>query len=534
MNWTEFITTLGQSLSYPAFWVGFGLVALFAHSRFSASEPESNKEDPRVVSRSFTTRFRYALSAIAYIVFFESFFGLLVGIGSLPFLRDILADWIGGLKIPDNQDGEVGTPAWAALFVTAVLPSAPGFSTVDRAVRKALHNFASIPFKARNLARELLDNLKPEFLNSLHGDYAVDVAGENALAQHEAAQFAWLFDAIEKLKDNTMLGNKADDYKKFFEADYRDIWNGVQQKKVQMSNCMDASERIVACERKALLEITARFFCCALLSNEPSERNARGTIRDKLGVAHLPRLQFDFNLGQIVLSIVLAVILAFLGALVGLGYALPHGFADVNEKMIGTILFWLPFTAATMAVPFIFAAGTRLYVRDRYHTEDDIPFQDHLLVLISLFFFTYGVGIVPTLMGMVGGNYDLSKNWVMQIVPSGSTSAVVALLFYFLSSRHLVKSKWQAASLDILVFSAAAGFISWFTTYVAVCAGMDVEKMTRIEGLTNDVVLVVSPITHALMVGVIGAIQCYISRTKRIFQGKQQQLVEKRGSELLT
>jgi hypothetical protein len=44
-------------------------------------------------------------------------------------------------------------------------------------------------------------------------------------------------------------------------------------------------------------------------------------------------------------------------------------------------------------------------------------------------------------------------------------------------------------------------------------AGMDVEITMNVQGLTNDVVLIVSPVTHALMVGIIGAIQCSISRS---------------------
>ena len=171
MNVTEFLTTLGESLGYPAFWIGLFLVGLFAHNRFAQSKVLAGIDDPQVEPRSFTTRFRYFLSAFAYVGYFEFFYGLLVGIGSLPVLQVFLTEWIGSLDIAASSttvEGsnatEIGTPAWAVLFVTAALPSAPGFARFDGKVLRALHNFASIPHKARGLANEFLDNLTHGFL----------------------------------------------------------------------------------------------------------------------------------------------------------------------------------------------------------------------------------------------------------------------------------------------------------------------------------------------------------------------------------
>jgi hypothetical protein len=515
MEWASFIKTLGQSLSYPTFWVGFFLVALFAHSRFASSEAGSEKEDPRVRSRSFTTRFRYGLSAIVYIVFFEFGYGLLVGIGSFPFLQGILEKWIGSLQISPDPEATVGTPTWATLMVTAVLPATPGFDGADRKFRRALHNFASIPYKAQGLAREILENLPVEFFNSTRNLDPEEHEEEEIRAKHEAQQLSWSLEAVEQLQDSTVSGNNANSYRKFFEFDYRDIWNDIRQKKKHMEKWLDSPESVapvVSRERGILLTSASRFLSCALLLNESSERTARGLIRDKLGIESLPRLKFDFKLEQIYISILLALILTFIGGLVALGFVLPDKWDGITGDMVKAIVFWLPFTALTMVVPFIFAAGIRLYFMDRIQSGREVLFEDQLLGVIYLFMFTFAVGVIPTLLGMVTGNYDLDKNWVMQVMPSGATPAVVAVLFYFLSSRHLFKVQWIDAALDVVIFSVAAGIMAWLTAVVAIKAGLDIEITMKIDGITNEVLLVVSPVTHAVMVGVIGAIQCLISR----------------------
>jgi len=509
---SSFIITLGQSLRYPAFWVGFVLVALFAYNRFAASEAESEAEDPHVVSRSFTTRFRYGLSAIVYISFFEFCFGVLVGIGSLPVLQELLTDWIGSLQFDEK---EVGTPAWAALFVTAVLPSAPGFGQVDKNFRKTLHRFASIPYKARGLAREIRENLTANYLELPNSISPVNATDKNFSIRLQVAKLLWLFQAIENLQDVAITGSKAENYSKFFNTDYLSIWNGLKQKKTQIKDWLDtpaSAAPVVASECETLLKTTSRFFCCALLLNEPSERSARIRVREQIGVRDLAKLKFDFTLKQIIINIALAFILTFFGSLAALGIALPADGDGITIKMIGAIFFWLPFTALTMVVPFVFTAGLRLYFMDRFQSEIRIPFEDELLGLIFLFIFTFGVGTIPSLLGMLAGNFTLTENWILQVVPSGMTPATVALLFYFLSYRHLVDSKRPAAALDFVVFSATAALVAWVSVKVTIYAGMDIEKVMNIEGITNDVLLIVSPVIHALMVGVTGAIQCSISR----------------------
>jgi hypothetical protein len=517
MRWTEFIITLGQNLSNPSFWIGFVLVTVFAYGRFAISEADSEKDDPRLKARSFTTRFRYSLSAIAYIGIYEFYFGLLVGIGSLPFLQEMLTQWIGGLELPADNPTEVGTPAWAALFVTSVLPVAPGFRNFDTVIRRKLHKFASIPFKARGLALAIVDQLTPQFFNALENDESAAASRDMPEPVLKAAQLKWLFGAIDKLQNVNSNPGGAEDYNKFFASDYQGILKSAKEKMSWLEESLASPESavlVIAPEREALLNKMARFLSCALLQNESSEREVRNVIRDKLEIDGFPPLPFDFSLKQIILNLILVLILTFLGSVVALGFTPAVGWHSISTPMIGTIFFWLPFMAITMVVPFVFAAGVQLYFMDRQQVErSSIPFEDKLLALIFLLVVTFAVGLLPSLLGMVAGDYRLSEDWVMQVVPSGLTPAVVALMFYFLSSRHIVGSTWIEALLDLIVFASAAGFCSWFAAMAAFQAGMDVEITMNVQGLTNDVVLIVSPVTHALMVGIIGAIQCSISRS---------------------
>lgn len=517
MKWEQFVITLGQNISYPSFWVGFGLVIFFALDRFSSGDANSERDDPRVVPRSFTTRFRYGLSAMAYVGCYEFIYGLLVGIGSLPFLHGLLTQWVGNLNLPADQYAQIGTPAWAALFVTSVIPSAPGFKAVDKYVRKKLHIFASIPYKARGLAVEVLTQLTPDFLQPMSTKPIADQAEDKTQANLEAAQLTWVFRAIEKLQDVNDNASKAIEYKKYFESEYQGIWSDAKQKQKQLKkslNSPESSAPVIALERASLLNNSARFLSCALLQNEPSERHARNIIREVLGVKDLARLAFDFNLKQIIINFILVFLLTFFGSVAALCFALPNGREDITIDMIGLIVSWLPYTAITMVMPFIFAAGVQLYFMDREQLGSvKIPFEDKLLALLVLFVGTFSVGILPTMLGLVAGNYNLNQDWIMQVVPSGITPAAVALLFYFLSTRHLFKSAWKDGFVDVIVFAAVAGGSSWFSTMVAYHAGMDVADLTRVAGFTNEVILIVSPVTHAVMVGVIGAIQCSISRS---------------------
>src|SRR5262249_14999721 len=148
--------TLNNSLADATFWIGLVSVFLFAHSRFDISLPGTDEMSPPIVPRSFTTRFRYHLAGFTYVgLFVFIYFGLLL-VGCFPFLQEVLKAWFGSL---DAGGKSIGSPAWAALAATTLLPSAPGFGTVDEKIRQALQDFASIPAKARLIAKEIVGSI---------------------------------------------------------------------------------------------------------------------------------------------------------------------------------------------------------------------------------------------------------------------------------------------------------------------------------------------------------------------------------------
>lgn len=510
MDWAGFLTTLGQSLSYPAFWVGFGLVVFFALNRFAVSEACSDVVDPPVMARSFTTRFRYYLSATAYIGCYEFFFGLLVGIGSFPFLQGLLKEWIGSLELA-NGEAVIGTPAWAALVVTSVLPAAPGFRMIDKHVREALHRFASIPLKARALAAEILELVSR---TEPKGDNA---GGDNA-ARQQAGQLGWLYHAVEILQDGGENPRNASDYSQFFSR-YGGVLQQTRRRKEQLDESLVQSENVVpviANELNSQVNNAARFLSCALLQIEPSERAVRHTLRETLGLGELPKLEFDFNFKQIIIGLILILLLTFVIGVMTLGMVLPEG-TRMSMPMIGFIAGWLPYAALMLVPPFIFAAGVQLHFMDvRQSRSQDAAFEDKLLALIGLFVGSFGIGILPPLAGMAMGAHIESNKWVMQVLPFGLTPACVGITFYLLATRSFLQSKWQAGILDFIVFAVVAGVCTWLSTYVATGFGLDIATAAQAPAFDNAVALRVFPVTAAVLVGVVGALQCSISRRTEV------------------
>jgi hypothetical protein len=148
---------IGQIFAQVAFWIGLVSVLLFAYSRFNISLPETDELSPPLEPRSFTTAFRFQLAALTYVGLYVGVYFTLLLAGCFPWLQQVVKELFGSLDAASNE--AVGTPAWAALVATTILPSTPGFNWIDARWRVLLHDFASIPAKARMLGREILNGL---------------------------------------------------------------------------------------------------------------------------------------------------------------------------------------------------------------------------------------------------------------------------------------------------------------------------------------------------------------------------------------
>lgn len=113
---------LSVLLADPSFWIGLSAVWMFGWTRFNDRRWDEEEVDPRIPTRSFTTRFRYQLAALTYTGTHGLLFVALIVLGSFPFSRRLVVEFIGAIEGKD-----IGTPAWAAMAVTAVLPALPVF-----------------------------------------------------------------------------------------------------------------------------------------------------------------------------------------------------------------------------------------------------------------------------------------------------------------------------------------------------------------------------------------------------------------------
>jgi len=521
VNWDQAITTIEESVGKPAFWIAFVLVALFAMNRFAVSNTEPDEFDPPVVPRSFTTRFRYYLSAVAYIACYEFAFVLLVSIGSFPSLEAILKEWIGTTAFRDLQGHGIGTPAWAALFVTTILPAAPGFKTGDDVVRRKLHKFASIPHKARALGREIL-----EHLGKLSDETTQASSNKPSELDKMFSNLTWLEGAFAKLQNTDKNPDDADSYQKFFKK-YEGVVERIRGKKRTLEESLNAAEAQVPLVKEQLdnaLHFSARFLSCALLQTESSQRDVRTTVRDFLALKTLPVLEFDYNLKQIILNTFAVLALTFVVGLATLAAVLPR-VGDLSGNMIVFVARWVPYSAFMLVPSFIFAAGVQLYFMDRRQNRArPAQFEDKLLALILLALLTYGVGTLPPVIGMAWRQHiehAVGGPWIMQMLPFGLTPALAALIFYWLASRRLVQSRFLEITLDFMVFALVAGIGTWFSTVLAIKAGLSIPDMSGVPAFTKEIALWVFPITSAALLGIVGALQCRISRSVIVLEARR-------------
>ncbi len=519
-TWMKALETLGRSLSDQAFWIGFGLVLLFAVSRFAVTQERSDDIDPPLVARSFTTRFRYYLSAAAYVGCYEALYIVLVAFGSFPEFQELLEQWIGSLKVPGHDDKAIGTPAWAALATSSLLPSVPGFKTVDQRVRDFLHRFASIPQKARALANEILEVVAaepvPEQAQDIQEAYAHLSDDDRALV----SQHRWLRNAGELLQDGVNNPRNASAYSSFFSRHSEAYKRAEKKQKEILAAAKSAGEpsAMLSLELKDLVDRQARFLSCALLSNEPSEKDIRETIRDRLTLPALPVMQFGFNLKQMIAGGVLIVILT-----IAAGFAALYGVLSMQEppQSIGgaSVIFifsWVPYAVLMLLPPFVIAAGMRLYFADRKQLyKMPIGLEDHVLGVSTLAVAAYGLGMLPPLAGMAIGSRIEGTQWLIQILPFGLTPAALACIFFYLSTWNATRNAWGNFAVDFSVFAVISAGLIWFATWVATnedFGGMNFAQASGDAAFTNAVALRVLTVTAGILGGLLGAFQCRISR----------------------
>lgn len=491
---TTALQNFGQSINELAFWLGAGSVLLFSHNRFKIQSLPPDTLDPPVHARSLTTRFRYGIAQFTYMSIYWAIFVILVCFGSIQEFQDLLEKIAG--SIPWKDQSTIASPAWAALVATSVLPSVPGFNTIDQAIRTFLHDISSIPTKAHHLANDILKAvLEDQTLPGLAYLKLREILDQ--LAVKERASTARLFCAFRK--------------------EHQDFLDEIQKKFAAGDQPMPPQAEDVYL--KDLLVKLCRFLSCALLSSQPDELTARRHLK-KLGL-DLPEAGWQFRLEQIGVSVALVALLTLVGGYVANLLMLGVGrmFAGLSlgpivwdAPFLAQLIKWVLYAVPMFTLPLIFSAGIKLYLvdRQRYLAElddNDSPWEDMFLGCVVAFVGSYFLACFPILLGMGtqisdGTDKTVISTMVKMALAWGIPPACFAIIFILRSSVQS-KSYWRGRVIDFLIHGVPVGFIS---TLLAIAFIQGDQPLSHLQ--TRFMIGSVS----VLVAGLLGAINCSISR----------------------
>ena len=432
------ISSFGNIVAQWPFWTGLLSVMLFSLSRFNVTLPDIDELSPPLRLRSFTTAFRFWLASFVYIGCYSSLYLALLVIALVPQLHEVLRE------LPGSSD-LIGTPAWAALLATAVLPALPWISSIDKSVRGHLQDFASIPGKAKIIAREVLAALdvpEPAAIGSKASLRQIGAAISAHRARFDQLSLVW-----PKLKDiEDSLASRR--FSGFFRENEKVMDGFTQEFSSGPTNLRPltlTSARYLEQKFRYALKKVARFMVCSMLEAESTEFRVREHWR-LLGIQIQPG-GLDFQLRTLVTSlfgIAVAVLLAcYLSAIVFhvvevLRDSTSHS-SPLFEMLAQNWFLFLSWSAITVLIylpPITIAAGTAMYLLDRVSTGATLTFTDYATAAVLTFtasatlcfFVLLGYGVLyPTI-------FNQPPSEIHQLAPWTIPAALVATTFMLLSS----------------------------------------------------------------------------------------------------
>jgi hypothetical protein len=434
------ISSFSDIVSQWPFWTGLGSVMLFSLSRFNVTLPDIDELSPPLRPRSFTTAFRFWLAAFVYIGCYSSLYLALVVIGLVP----QLSQWLTGALGAQNPQS-IGTPAWAALVATAVLPALPWISSIDASVRAHLQDFASIPGKARIIAREVLAALNVPEPAAVGNNASLRRIGA-AISAHRA-RFDQLWLVWPKLKeiDDSLASRR---FSGFFRENQK-VMDGFKQEfssgPANLKLLDPTSAMYLEQKFRQTLKKVARLMVCSMLEAESTEFRVREHWRS-LGIQIQPG-GLDFQLKNIITSlfgIAVAVLLAcYLSAIVfhvvevlSDNTSLVSPLSEMLSQNRFLFLSWSAITVLIYLPPITIAAGTAMYLLDRVSTGATLTFTDYATAAVLTFaasatlcfFVLLGYGVLyPTILKQ-------PPSEIHQLAPWTIPAALVATTFMLLSS----------------------------------------------------------------------------------------------------
>jgi hypothetical protein len=497
---TRTVEILSILLADASFWAGLGAVFVFSWARFNERQLDEEETDPPLAVRSFTTRFRYQLAAITYTGCYSIIYLLLIVLGTLPASQRLLISLIGTIEGKD-----IGTPAWAAMVATAILPAFKLFNNLDQRIRVALQRFASIPLKARHLADEIVVGLT-----------TLNTSTNNPVAPYGAATYASVQDYIERLKASPRLSaQKA--YRQFF-SKYQHIFESLNKKCKALSVTASMTEQPNAPLQEQwefVVRRLSRLVACSVLHVESDEFKAREVLYNELGIPGIQASSWRFTTSQILLgalTMISAVVLGIVGSAAYKVVTFPS--TEISLSLILAISYQSLLVGALaipmFILPLVYAAGVQMYLLDRQQMGDPLEWHELLLARIFTFCMSYALALLPAMIVAAiaarrdGGSVDFLV-WAPWAIPP----AAVATLFVIVSTVTWTHSRVLNTAMDFVSHASVA----WLTTRLAMlladAAGLQADVAF---GVPPGTIAFVAPTTAFFVSGTMGALQCNISR----------------------
>jgi hypothetical protein len=437
---SSLIANFKEIVSQWPFWTGLGSVMLFSLSRFNVTLPEIDELSPPLRPRSFTTAFRFWLAAFVYIGCYACLYLTLLVVGLVPELRQELARLLGTPVAPS-----IGTPAWAALVATAVLPALPWISSMDGWVRVHLQDFASIPAKARIIAREVLAALDVAEPAAISDKSTLREIGAAILAHKARFEQLWRVWPRLKESDDSLASRRFSGFfrenQKTMDDFMREFTSGpTNPKHLNATNARPLEQKF----RHELTE-AARFIVCSMLEAESTEFRVREHWR-ALGFQispgglnfqfkHIVTALFGIGIAVIFACYLSAVVYYVIEVLIG-GTSVQSSLSEILTTNTSLFLYWSVVTVLIYIPPIAVAAGTAMYLVDRVSTKSNLTFNDYTTAAVLTFvasamlsfFVLLGHGILlPSILGK-------APREIHQLAPWTIPAALVATTFMLLSS----------------------------------------------------------------------------------------------------
>lgn len=528
------IATFSASLTDLSFWIGLFSVVLFAKNRFAISLPEPDNLSPPIAARSFTTAFRYQIAAFTYVSMFVAFYFALILIGCLPWLQSALKQWVGTLG--DIEGEQIGTPAWAALAATTLLPSAPRFEKFDRWIREMFQDFASIPQKADLIGREIIHAVAQGDLVPIEEESPI--ADVHLAIEAHRRQFKELNALSRHLKSISGPPNVRRSYEKFFAVADKllDAIRG-DFKFDKADAPSDETIRQLEARLSNGLRRMAKLLACALLQAERSEL----AIGERLTNADIAvrRTCFNFTAKHLIPMFVTVAGMTFLGCYLSLlAFALAQDNTAELLQRYGFMYLTLPYitwplaTVIVYLLPVVLSAGAVMYRLDRRAWEQTQDFTDRFTSGVMVFIGSAGLAFLSilaysvTLAAIGNATSDPQSALgfgtspvigpragapipILTLLPWCLPPATVATLFLFNSTRSWGLGKWSGAAIDAAMHGGGAALASACAYLLGTLLGDRFYALPEAGMMTF-----LAPIS-AFMVGAgIGAVLCATTRQR--------------------